>query len=70
VAKGLFAEIAAGHPYVFEVRGRTLTVIGTFEIGGGFAADGYLVVSDQTFLKLFPQRASGAPNHIFVTHSP
>ena len=57
-------------PHTFEVKGRTLTVVGTFEIGGGFSADGYLVVSDQSFLRLFPQRASGAPNHILVTLAP
>jgi putative ABC transport system permease protein len=70
VPKDVFRQIAAGKPYVFEVKGRTLTVAGTFVIGGGFSADGYLVVSDQTFLKLFPQRASGAPNHILVTLEP
>jgi putative ABC transport system permease protein len=67
VPKDLFDEVAAGKPYVFEIKGRTITAVGTFEIGGGFSADGYLVVSDQTFLRLFPQRVSGAPNHIFVT---
>jgi putative ABC transport system permease protein len=70
VPKALFTGIAAGEAYVFEVKNRTLTVVGTFEIGGGFSADGYLVVSDQTFLRLFPQRVSGAPNHIFVTLAP
>ena len=70
VPKALFIGIATGEPYVFEVKNRTLTVVGTFEIGGGFSADGYLVVSDQTFLRLFPQRVSGAPNHIFVTLAP
>lgn len=70
VPKNLFAGIAAGEPYRFEVKGRTLTVVGTFEIGGGFSADGYLVVSDQTFLRLFPQRVAGAPNHILVTLAP
>lgn len=67
VPQHLFAQIAEGKPYQFEVKGRTLTAIDTFKIGGGFSADGYLVVSDQTFLKLFPQRTSGAPNHILVT---
>jgi putative ABC transport system permease protein len=70
VPKALFIGIATGEPYVFEVKNRTLTVVGTFEIGGGFSADGYLVVSDQTFLRLFPQRVSGAPNHVFVTLAP
>jgi putative ABC transport system permease protein len=67
---GAFDGIAAGTPLVFEVKGRTLTVPGTFAIGGGFSADGHLVVSDQTFLRLFPQRAAGAPNHILVKLEP
>jgi len=66
VPRSLFEAIRQGEPYRFEAKGRTLTVVGTFTIGGGFAADGYLVVSDQTFLRLFPQRASGAPNHILL----
>jgi putative ABC transport system permease protein len=70
VPKELFAGIRAGEPYRFEVKGRTLTVVDTFEIGGGFSADGYLIVSDQTFLRLFPQRVAGAPNHILVTLAP
>jgi len=67
VSKDIFAKIEAGTPLVFEARGRTLTVDDTFEVGGGFIADGYIIVSDQTFLRLFPQRVSGAPNYIFVT---
>lgn len=67
VPSKVFEEIEKGIPYVFETRGRTLTVVDTFEIGGGFIADGYFIVSDQTFLKLFPSRISGAPNHIFIT---
>lgn len=70
VPPGIFAAIAAGQSYGFELRGRALTVTGTFEMGGGFASDGYLVVSDQTFLRLFPQRSAGAPNHILVTLAP
>ena len=41
-----------------------------FEIGGGFSADGYLVVSDQTFLRLFKRRVPGAPSMIFVKVEP
>jgi putative ABC transport system permease protein len=67
VSKKTFDDLNAGKPYIFETRGRTLKIIGTFEIGGGFSTDGYFIVSDQTFLKLFPQRSSGAPNHILVT---
>lgn len=67
---GLLETITAGQPYTFEVKGRTLTVVGTFAIGGGFSADGHMVVSDQTFLKLFPQRISGAPNLILIRLEP
>ncbi|MBI1245423.1 MAG: FtsX-like permease family protein [Alphaproteobacteria bacterium] len=63
---GLFAAIDAGQPYTFEAKNRTINIAGTIAIGGGFAADGYLVVSDQTFLRLFQQRAAGAPNYILV----
>ena len=69
-APAVFRQIDAGKPYTFEAKGRTLTVDRTFFMGGGFAADGYLVVSDQTFLKLFPSRAAGAPNHILLTVEP
>lgn len=67
VPKSVFDSISTERPLMFEAKGRTLTVTGTFTVGGGFSADGYMVVSDQTFLKLFPQRAAGAPNHILVT---
>lgn len=70
VPRDLFAAIDRGEPHAFEVRGRTITVVGTFALGGGFSSDGYLVVSDQTFLRLFPGRAPGAPNHVLVTLAP
>ncbi len=68
--KGLFASIDAGQAYTFETKGRTLKVIGTFGVGGGFSADGELVVSDQTFFKLFPNRMAGAPNLVLVRLEP
>jgi len=61
-----FAGVNQNAPLKFEARGRTLSIVNAFGIGGGFTFDGYLVVSDQTFLKLYPQRVSGAPNHILV----
>lgn len=70
VAPAVFAGIEAGQSLTFEAKGRTLTVAGTFSIGGGFTADGYLVVSDQTFLRLFPQRVAGAPNHVLLKVQP
>lgn len=70
VPTDLFTRIGSGRPYRFEANNRTLSVTGTFEMGGGFSADGYLIVSDQTFLRLFRQRVSGAPNHILVRTAP
>lgn len=70
VEKGRFKQIDSGAPFVFEARGRSLTVASTFDIGGGFSDDGYLFVSDQTFLRLFPQRAAGAPNLILISVDP
>ncbi len=59
-------KLASGHPFDMEVRGRSLRVGGVFTLGGGFESDGYLLVSDETFLKLFPQRVAGAPSHILL----
>ncbi|MDN5786655.1 ABC transporter permease DevC [Pseudorhodobacter sp.] len=66
IPKTAFAGLLAGKPFAFEVNGHTLSTIGSLAIGGGFTADGTLIVSDQTFLRLFPNRSSGAPNHILL----
>ena len=39
-----------------EVNEQMIQVVGTFTIGASFAADGNIITSDSTFLKLFPQR--------------
>jgi putative ABC transport system permease protein len=57
-------------PLAVEMRGRSLQVAGHFAIGGGFSADGYLLASDQTFLRLFPNRSAGAPTLGLVTVEP
>lgn len=59
-------DLKSGKPFVFEASGETLTAIGTMSIGGGFLADGMMMVSDQTFLRFFPSRTSSAPDHILV----
>jgi putative ABC transport system permease protein len=58
--------IRAGTPYSFEARGKTLTAIGTMTVGGGFLADGMMMVSDQTFFRFFDARSSAAPDHILL----
>jgi putative ABC transport system permease protein len=71
LARGLGKEEAAAirpqSPLSFETEGRTVTAYATFAGGGGFGGDGYMLVSDQTFLSLFPARASAAPDHILLT---
>lgn len=70
LARGLGREVAAAirpqSPLSFETQGRTLTAYTTFAGGGGFGGDGYMLVSDQTFLSLFPARRSTAPDHILL----
>ncbi|MFK5997334.1 MAG: ABC transporter permease, partial [Rhodobacterales bacterium] len=60
------AAIRPQTPASFEVSGTTLTLYDTFQGGGGFGVDGYMMVSDQTFLTLFPKRSSAAPDHILL----
>lgn len=60
------ALIRPHSPTTFEVSGKTITLYDTFSGGGGFSTDGFMFVSDQTFLNLFPKRSSGAPDHILL----
>jgi putative ABC transport system permease protein len=74
LARGLPNEEAAAirpqSPLAFETQGRTVTAYGTFAGGGGFGGDGYMLTSDQSFLALFPARASAAPDHILLKLRP
>jgi len=74
LARGMTREETAAirpqSPLSFESEGRTLTAYATFAGGGGFGGDGYMLVSDQTFLSLFPQRRSAAPDHILLRLRP
>lgn len=40
-----------------EVAGRNLDVVGTFQMGITFSADGNLIVNDTTFFEIFPTRS-------------
>ena len=66
ISADVFDTLKQGHPFRFEIGGQTLTAVGTLEMGGGFSTDGTLFVSDQTFLRFFSNRSSGAPNHILI----
>lgn len=73
-SRGLPREEAAAirpqTPTSFEVSGTTLTLYDTFQGGGGFGGDGFMMVSDQTFMALFPARSSAAPDHILLQLAP
>lgn len=58
------AMVTPDKPVVFEANNQQVSVAGTISLGGGFSGDGYMIVSDQTFLRLFPSRSAGAPNHL------
>lgn len=70
LAKDEAASIRPQTPLSFEAQGRTITAYATFSGGGGFGGDGYMLVSDQTFLSLFPTRSSSAPDHILLNLRP
>jgi putative ABC transport system permease protein len=58
--------LSQGKSLNFEVDGRAVSAIGAYELGAGFGWDGSLVVSDQTFMRLFTQRSPGTPSQILV----
>ncbi|MGJ3262475.1 MAG: ABC transporter permease DevC [Salinarimonas sp.] len=64
------ASVSPGAPLRFEANGLSLSAISTLSMGGGFTADGNLIVSDQTFLRLFGGRVAGAPSRILVATAP
>ncbi|HQU41403.1 MAG TPA: ABC transporter permease DevC [Pirellulales bacterium] len=45
-----------------EIGGKKVEVAGTFRMGTGFGADGDVVVGDETFRELFPQRTRDEPS--------
>jgi putative ABC transport system permease protein len=64
------ASISPETPLVFEANGRTIRAIDSFALGGGFTGDGSIIVSDQSFLGLFPNRIAGTPSHILLNTVP
>lgn len=66
----LVADLSEETPLRFEAGERTISVTSAFTGGVGFTADGYMLVSDQSFLSLFPRRSSGAPNHLLLDTVP
>jgi putative ABC transport system permease protein len=56
------AQIEQGKAVQTEVERRTITIAGVFSLGASFGADGILVASDQSFLRLFPRREAVSIN--------
>ena len=54
--KNAIAQIEQSKAVQTEVERRTITIAGVFSLGASFGADGILIASDQTFLRLFPRR--------------
>ncbi|WP_404790516.1 ABC transporter permease DevC [Altericista sp. CCNU0014] len=54
------AAFERGQSVTTEVERRTIQIAGLFTLGSSFAADGTLLTSDQTFLRLFPRREAGS----------
>jgi putative ABC transport system permease protein len=63
-ARGKYADVIAqvsqGKAVTTEVERRTLTISGLFRLGASFGANANLIVSDQTFLRLFPRREAAS----------
>lgn len=61
-----FESATPNAPVPFEIQGRRIQSVGTFSLGGGFGGDGGLLVSEQTFFRLLPNRTSAAPSHLLL----
>ncbi len=53
------ASIEGGETVTTEIGSHTVTIAGLFEVGASFADDGALIASEDTFLRLFPEREPG-----------
>jgi putative ABC transport system permease protein len=54
--KKIIPQLEEGKTLKTEVERRTISISGIFTLGASFGADGTLITSDQTFLRLFPRR--------------
>ncbi|GAB1541330.1 ABC transporter permease DevC [Scytonema sp. NUACC21] len=58
----VFAQVDKGKPATTEIERRTITISGLFKVGASFIADGSLIASDQTFLRIFSRQEAGSVN--------
>lgn len=55
------AALRDGERVEIEISGRRIDLIRMFAQGASFDVDGSIIVSDETFLRLFPKRRPGTP---------
>jgi putative ABC transport system permease protein len=58
--KEVLAQLDQGQSVTTEAERHTLTIAGLFQLGASFGADANVMVSDQTFLRLFPRREASS----------
>lgn len=66
IPEHLFKNVSFSSPYTIELNKRQTNIIGTFESGAGFEADGNLIISDSTYLKLFKGSKQNVPKHVLI----
>jgi putative ABC transport system permease protein len=66
----LVASVARSGSATVEIAGRMLRIGGLFSLGASFDNDGSLIVSDQTFLRLFPSRSGSAVSAVLLRTDP
>lgn len=73
-SRGTYAQMIArldrGDEISAEAERRTLTIGGLFRLGASFGADGTLMTSDQSFLRIFPRRDAGGVSLGLLTLAP
>jgi putative ABC transport system permease protein len=60
------ATLQSGGAVQVEIGGHTLAFVSLFDQGASFDVDGSLIVSDQTFMRLFPNRRPGTPTLVLL----
>jgi putative ABC transport system permease protein len=58
--------ISRGENCRAELNGRTVSLNGLFSLGASFQNDGSMIMSDQTFLRLFPRNSGGAVSMVLL----
>ena len=66
IPEAFLDSIGTGHPKMLILNGIATGLVGSFEIGAGFDADGYIFVSPRTFFQIFPEQSDTTPAHVFV----